>query len=210
VPARAERAGFGLPVSHHGKGDQVRVVEHRPVGVRNGVAQLTFLVDAAGSFGGAVAADATREGELLGAAARPGPRSCPGKSRYRSPRDRPAPERPAHRARWRQVGRLGSRLDWRRGDEGLVGVMPKAIALIAGSSLGPDAFSALVRLSIMPGPRSPANPCKFIDVAEKEAVRLTLATAILSKIQAGTRRALLARSGSRNTTNRTGRNSPLT
>ena len=65
VPARGERAGFGLAVPDHGQSDQVRVVEDRPVGVRDAVAQLAALVDAAGGFGGAVAADAAGERELL-------------------------------------------------------------------------------------------------------------------------------------------------
>jgi hypothetical protein len=51
VPARGEGAGFGLAVPDHGEGDQVRVVEDRPVGVGDAVAQLAALVDAAGGFG---------------------------------------------------------------------------------------------------------------------------------------------------------------
>ena len=53
MPARGEGAGFGLAVAHHDEGDQVRVVVDRPVGVRDAVAQLAALVDAAGGFRGA-------------------------------------------------------------------------------------------------------------------------------------------------------------
>jgi hypothetical protein len=55
--------------------------------------------------------------------------------------------------------------------------MPKAIALIAGSSLGPEALSA-ARQAFDNAWAEIAG--KFIDVAEKEAARLRLATAILS------------------------------
>ena len=55
--------------------------------------------------------------------------------------------------------------------------MPKAIALIVGSSLGPDALAA-VRQAFDNAWAEVAG--KFIDVAEKEAARLILATAILS------------------------------
>ena len=72
MPARGERAGFGLAVAHHGESDQVRVVVDRPVGVRDAVAQLAALVDAAGRFGGGVAADAAGERELLEEALHPG------------------------------------------------------------------------------------------------------------------------------------------
>ena len=71
VPARGEGAGFRLAVAHHDEGDQVRVVEDRPVGVGDAVAQLAALVDAAGRFGGGVAADAAGEGELLEEALQP-------------------------------------------------------------------------------------------------------------------------------------------
>lgn len=60
---------------------------------------------------------------------------------------------------------------------GLVGLMPKAMALIAGSSLGPEALSA-ARQAFDNAWAEIAG--KFIGVAEKEAARLELATAILS------------------------------
>jgi hypothetical protein len=61
VPARGQGAGLGLAVAHHGQGDQVRVVVDRPVCVRDAVAQLAALVDAAGCLGRGVAADPARE-----------------------------------------------------------------------------------------------------------------------------------------------------
>ena len=54
--------------------------------------------------------------------------------------------------------------------------VPKAIALIAGSSLGPEALNA-VRKAFDNAWAEIAG--KFNDVAEKEAARLTLAAAIL-------------------------------
>ena len=56
-------------------------------------------------------------------------------------------------------------------------MMPKAIALIARSSLGPEALSA-ARQAFDNAWAEIAG--KFIGVAEKEAARLELATAILS------------------------------
>jgi len=55
--------------------------------------------------------------------------------------------------------------------------MPKAIALIARSSLGPEALSA-ARQAFDNAWAEIAG--KFIDAEEKEAARLGLATAILS------------------------------
>ena len=65
VPARGERASFGLAVPDHGESDQVRVVQDCPVGVGDAVAQFAALVDAAGRFGRAVATDAAGERKLL-------------------------------------------------------------------------------------------------------------------------------------------------
>lgn len=58
-----------------------------------------------------------------------------------------------------------------------VGVMPKAIALIVGSSLAPEALSA-ARQAFDNAWAEIAG--KFNGAAEKETARLTLATAILS------------------------------
>ena len=71
VPAGGERAGLGLAVADHAGGDQVGVVEHRPVGVREGVAELAPFVDRSRHLGRRVARDAAREGELLEQALQP-------------------------------------------------------------------------------------------------------------------------------------------
>jgi len=72
VPRRRQRAGFRLPVANDDGGDQPRVVEHRPGGVGQAVAQFAPLVDAPGQFRRAVAAHpagkAERAEELLHAA----------------------------------------------------------------------------------------------------------------------------------------------
>jgi hypothetical protein len=64
-PAGGQGTGFGLAVAHHHERNQVRVVVDRAIGVRNAVAQLAALVDAARRFGRGVAADAAGKGELL-------------------------------------------------------------------------------------------------------------------------------------------------
>src|SRR5271165_5650224 len=48
------------------------MVIHRPVGVRDAVTELSALVNAARSFGGRMAADASREAELLEETLHPG------------------------------------------------------------------------------------------------------------------------------------------
>jgi hypothetical protein len=65
VPAGGQGTGLRLAVADHHEGDQVRVVVDRPIGVRDAVAQLAALVDAAGRFRSGVAADAAGERELL-------------------------------------------------------------------------------------------------------------------------------------------------
>ena len=55
------RKAGGLAVAHHGQGDQVRVVVDRSVGVRDTVAQLATLVDAARGLGCGVTANPSRE-----------------------------------------------------------------------------------------------------------------------------------------------------
>ena len=64
VPAGGKGPRFRLAIADAGQGDQLRVVEHRSAGVGEHIAQLAPLVDRAGRFGGAVAADVAREGEL--------------------------------------------------------------------------------------------------------------------------------------------------
>ena len=61
----ASGPGLGLAVADDARDDQVRVVERRAVGVREGVAELAALVDRAGRLGRDVARDAAREAELL-------------------------------------------------------------------------------------------------------------------------------------------------
>jgi hypothetical protein len=65
VPAGGERARLRLAVADHHQRDQIRVVVNSAVGVRDAVAELAALVDAAGCFGRGMAADAARKGELL-------------------------------------------------------------------------------------------------------------------------------------------------
>ncbi len=64
VPARGQRSGLGLAVADDARDDQVRVVEGGAVGVREGIAQLTPLVDRPGRLRGDVARDAAGEAEL--------------------------------------------------------------------------------------------------------------------------------------------------
>ena len=60
----AERAGFRLPVARDADHDQVRIVEHGSVGVRERVAELASFVDRAGRFRRNVARDMPGRGEL--------------------------------------------------------------------------------------------------------------------------------------------------
>ena len=71
LPARRERAGLGLAIADDAGDDQVRVVERRPVGVRQRVAQLAAFVDRAGRFRRDVARDAARPRELAEQPAQP-------------------------------------------------------------------------------------------------------------------------------------------
>ncbi len=64
VPAAGQRPGLGLAVADHARHEQVRVVERRPVGVHQRVAELAALVDGAGRLRGRVRGDAAGEGEL--------------------------------------------------------------------------------------------------------------------------------------------------
>ena len=54
VPAGRQRPGLGFPVADDGDHEQVGVVEGRPVGVRQRVAQFATFVDGAGRFRGDV------------------------------------------------------------------------------------------------------------------------------------------------------------
>jgi len=64
VPARRQGPGLGLAVADDASDDQVGVVEGGAVGVGQGIAELTPLVDRAGRLGGDVAGDSTGEAEL--------------------------------------------------------------------------------------------------------------------------------------------------
>ncbi len=66
VPARrAEGAGLGLAVADDAEDDEPGIVKGGAERVREGVAELSAFVDAAGRLGGDVAGDAARERELL-------------------------------------------------------------------------------------------------------------------------------------------------
>ena len=45
VPARGQRAGFRLAVSHHAASQQAGIVEHRAISMQQRVSQLAALVD---------------------------------------------------------------------------------------------------------------------------------------------------------------------
>ena len=89
--------------TQHGD-DQVGVVEGGAEGVRERVAELAAFVNGAGSFGRAVAADASGEGEvpeeLEHAVARPG--SCPDRPRSSRLRGSSWRASPAHHGRGRR------------------------------------------------------------------------------------------------------------
>jgi hypothetical protein len=69
VPARGQRAGLRLAVADHAGDHQPRVVERRPVGVHQRVAELPALVDRPRPLGRVVARDAAGEAELAEQAA---------------------------------------------------------------------------------------------------------------------------------------------
>jgi len=64
MPTRCERSGLGLAVSDDAGDEQVGVVEGGAVGVCEGVAELSALVDRAGRLRRGVARDSAREREL--------------------------------------------------------------------------------------------------------------------------------------------------
>ena len=64
MPARRERAGLGLAVADDAGDEEIRVVERRAEGVRQGVAELTAFVDRAGCLRCDVRRDPAREREL--------------------------------------------------------------------------------------------------------------------------------------------------
>ena len=88
VPARGQRSGLRLAVADDAADEQVRVVEHRAVGVHERVAQLAALVDRPRRLGRDVAGDAAGERELAEqhAHARLVGRDAAGSARCRCPR----------------------------------------------------------------------------------------------------------------------------
>jgi 1,4-alpha-glucan branching enzyme len=65
VPCGRQRTGLRLAVADHARGDQIRIVEHRAVRVRERVAQFAALVDRAGHLRRDVARNAAGKAELL-------------------------------------------------------------------------------------------------------------------------------------------------
>ncbi len=64
MPARRQRARFGLAVADHAEDEELRIVEGRAERVRERVTELAPFVNAAGRLGRHVAGDAAREREL--------------------------------------------------------------------------------------------------------------------------------------------------
>ena len=64
VPGGGERSGLGLAVADHAGDQQLRVVERGAVGVREGVAELSALVDGAGRLRCDMAGHSAGEREL--------------------------------------------------------------------------------------------------------------------------------------------------
>src|SRR3974390_2633592 len=65
MPARCQRPGFSLAIADDAGNDQIWVVERRSIGVRNGVAELSALMDGSGRLGCYVAGDATGKRKLF-------------------------------------------------------------------------------------------------------------------------------------------------
>jgi hypothetical protein len=71
VPARCERAGFGLAVSDHAGDQELGVVERRTEGVRERVPELAAFVDRPRSLRRGMAGNPSRERELSEELAQP-------------------------------------------------------------------------------------------------------------------------------------------
>ena len=65
LPGGGKRAGLRLAVTNGNSGNQIRIIEYSSECMRNGIAELTALVDGAGSLRCAVRRNAARERELL-------------------------------------------------------------------------------------------------------------------------------------------------
>src|ERR1700733_12276023 len=65
MPRRGHRSGLGLAVADDAGDNQLWIVEHRAVGVRQGIAELTAFVDRARRLRRGMARDATRKAKLF-------------------------------------------------------------------------------------------------------------------------------------------------
>ena len=65
VPRGRQRAGLRLTIAHHAGGNEVRIIRHGTEGVGQRIAQLTALMDGAGSLRRYMTGDAAGEGEPL-------------------------------------------------------------------------------------------------------------------------------------------------
>ena len=65
MPACRKRARLGLTITHHHQGNQVGMVENRPIGVREAVPELSAFMNATGRFGSCMTANPTGKAELL-------------------------------------------------------------------------------------------------------------------------------------------------
>jgi hypothetical protein len=72
MPGGGQRAGLRLAVADHAGDDQGRIVEHRPEGMAERIAQLAAFVDRARAIRGGVAGNAAGKGELLEEPLQPG------------------------------------------------------------------------------------------------------------------------------------------
>jgi hypothetical protein len=65
VPGRGQRAGFRLAIADDAGDDEIGIVEHRPEGMAERIAELAALMDGAGAFRRGVAGNTAGKGELL-------------------------------------------------------------------------------------------------------------------------------------------------
>src|SRR6185437_16609139 len=65
MPRRGERSRLGLAIADYAGHDQIWIVEHGAIRMREAVAEFTALVNRAGRFGRHMGADMPRKRELL-------------------------------------------------------------------------------------------------------------------------------------------------
>src|SRR5277367_1246569 len=65
MPTGGQRTGFGLTVSDNAAGQQIRIIENRPIGMRDGVPQFPAFVNRPWSLRRSVAWDSPGKRELL-------------------------------------------------------------------------------------------------------------------------------------------------